>query len=549
MTLKEYSDFLIPNVEHDYLYYEKKYPERNLKEGAMVTRFAPSPTGFVHMGSLYTSFSDLQLAKQTNGIAYLRIEDTDQKREVENGIEGIIKDFESLGISWDEGPIYGGNYGPYVQSERKDIYRAYAKKLIEESLAYPCFCSAEDLKEIREIQELNKERIGYYGTWAKCRNIPMEEAIRRIEANEKYIIRLKSQGNFNNKIILEDCIKGNIEMPENDMDIVIIKSDGLPTYHFAHAIDDHLMHTTHVIRGDEWVSSYPIHHELFNLLGFKRPKYAHIAPITIRENETVRKLSKRKDKEAAISYYYNLGIPTEVIRLYLATVNNSSFEEWYTENPKLTIDDYNFTFDKMPVGGSLFDINKLISISKIYFGNLSKEQLYEGLIKYTKSFDKEFFDILTNNKEYALNVLNIEREKPNPRKDISCYKDVKELNWYMFDKLYAEHEKTYEFMKINDIEEIKNILKTYIEKYIDLETDQNTWFDKIKSLAEELGYAKEVKLFKKNPDEYKGHVGDVATVLRVVLTTKNQTPDLYEIMKVLSKEEVIKRYENFIKNN
>ena len=549
MTDKEYSSFLIPNVEHDWAYYEEKYPKRNLGEGAMVTRFAPSPTGFVHMGSLYTSFSDLQLAKQTNGVAYLRIEDTDQKRQVENGIEGIIKDFESLGITWDEGPTQGGEYGPYVQSERGDIYRSYAKKLIEEGKAYPCFCSQKDKDEIKEIQEINKERMGYYGTWAKCRNLSREEVIEKINNNEEYIIRLKSDGDFNNRIVLEDCIKGNIEMPENDMDIVIIKSDGLPTYHFAHAIDDHLMHTTHVIRGDEWVSSYPIHEQLFRILGFELPKFAHIAPITIKDGEGVRKLSKRKDPEAAISYYYNLGVPSEVIRLYLATVNNSNFEAWYSENPTSTIDDYTFTFDKMPVGGSLFDVDKLFSISRIYFSTLNKEEVYNGLLEYTKVFDEKFYNILKNNKEYALNVLNIEREKVNPRKDISCYKDIKMLNWYMFDELFNLLKEDYQFMKVVDKEEIKSILKTYIDKYFDYNDDKDTWFSKVKLLSEELGYAPEVKLFKKNPDDYKGHVGDVSTVLRVCLTTKSQTPDLYEIMNCLGKDKVIERYNDFIKNN
>lgn len=549
MTLKEYSDFLIPNVEHDYLYYEEKYPERKLSDGAMVTRFAPSPTGFVHMGSLYTSFSDLQLAKQTNGISYLRIEDTDQKREVENGIQGIIDDFKSLGISFDEGEGFGGEYGPYVQSKRGDIYKAFAKKLIEEGKAYPCFCSADDLKEIREIQELNKERIGYYGSWAKCRNLSMEEVVERVNNNESYIIRLKSDGDFNKRIVLHDLIKGDIEMPENDMDIVIIKSDGLPTYHFAHAIDDHLMHTTHVIRGDEWVSSYPIHEELFKVLGFKLPEFAHIAPFTIREGNTIRKLSKRKDKEAAISFYYNKGVPTEVIRLYLATVNNSGFEEWYQQNPKLGIDDYKFSFDKMPVGGSLFDVEKLYSISRIYFSGLNKNEVYDGLINYTKNYDEEFHNVLVSNKEYSLNVLNIEREKDNPRKDIACYADVKELNWYMFNDLYNKHVKDYQFMKINDILEIKKILTTYINKYYDYSDDQNTWFSKVKLLSEELGYAPEVKFYKKNPESYKGHVGDVSSVLRIVLTTKSQTPDLYLIMQVLGKDEVIKRYNDFVNNN
>ena len=321
MTNKEYADFLL-KTDYDYNYYLEKYPKRALKEGQMVTRFAPSPTGFVHMGSLYTSFSDLQFAKQTNGICYLRIEDTDGKRTVENGVQGIIDDFNSLGISFDEDPIKKGKYAPYIQSEREDIYKAFAKKLIEEDKAYPCFCTEDDLNRIRELQEKTKDRLGYYGHYAKCRNLTRNEVIERINNGEKYIIRLKSNGSFLNKVILDDLIKGKIEMPENDMDVVIIKGDGLPTYHFAHAVDDHLMGTTHVLRGDEWVASYPIHDQLFKMLGFPLPKFCHIAPITVREGDTIRKLSKRKDKGAAISYYAKEGIPTDVIRLYLATVNN-----------------------------------------------------------------------------------------------------------------------------------------------------------------------------------------------------------------------------------
>ena len=544
MNNKEYSNLLIPNVLNDTEHYELKYPKRNLSEGAAVTRFAPSPTGFVHMGSLYTSFSDIQIAHQTKGIVYLRIEDTDQKRELEDGITGIISDFDKLGITFDEGPTQGGVYGPYIQSERGEIYKAYAKKLIEEDLAYPCFCSQEDAKEDRDLQVEEKARIGYYGKYARCRKLSREEVINKINNGEKYIIRLKSPGVFENKIVLNDLIKGNIEMPENDLDIVIIKSDGLPTYHFAHAVDDHLMRTTHVIRGDEWVSSYPIHEQLFKVLGFDLPNYAHIAPITIKEGETIRKLSKRKDPEASISYYHEMGLPTEVIRLYLATVNNYDFETWYNENTNLTIDDYNFEFSKMPVGGSLFDMSKLLSIAKIYFSSLTASEVYNGLIEYTKEYDNEFYNILVNDEDYAIRVLNIERQLANPRKDIACYKDIRELNYYLFDTLFIPKE--YEFMKITDYSEISKILSTYIDNYYSDEDDNETWFNKMKVLSAELGYASEVKEYKKNPDSYKGHVGDISTVLRVALTGKNKTPDLHEIMNLLGKEKIKQRFNKLI---
>ena len=544
MTRKEYSEILVPNVEHDWEYYEKKYPERTLKEGEMVTRFAPSPTGFVHMGSLYASFVDLQMAKQSHGVAYLRIEDTDQKREVENGIEGIIKDFKNLNIKFDEGPSFGGEYGPYVQSERGDIYRAYVRKLIEEDKAYPCFCTPEELDETRNIQELEKTRIGYYGTWAKCRSLTMEETLEKINNGEKYIIRLKSPGNFNNKVILHDLIKGNIEMPENDIDIVILKSDNLPTYHFAHAIDDHLMHTTHVIRGDEWVSSWNVHEQLFNVLGFKLPNYAHIAPFTIKEGNTIRKISKRKDPEAAVSYYHKAGIPTDVIRLYLATINNSTFEAWYLQNPDKTIDDFKFEFDKCPIGGSLFDIQKLMSISKVYFSAQKASKVYEGLLEYTKEYDNEFYELLLKYKEYAINVLNIEREVPRPRRDIGAYQDIRTYTWYMFDELYFKEAK-FNNEKDYNVE----LLKDYINNYFDEKDSKDEWFNKIKELAPKYGYASETKAYKQEPEKYKGSVGDICEAIRVSVTSLTMTPDLYEILKLLGKNRIIERIKFFEESN
>ena len=540
MTRKEYSEFLVPNVEHDAAYYENKYPERVLEEGAMVTRFAPSPTGFVHMGSLYSSFIDLQMAKQSNGVAYLRIEDTDQKREVENGIEGIIKDFNNLGISFNEGPSYGGEYGPYIQSERGDIYRAFVRKLIEEDLAYPCFCTPEDLDEQRHIQELEKERIGYYGTWAKCRSLTTEEVVEKVRKGEKYIIRLKSPGSFNNKVVLHDLIKGNIEMPENDIDIVILKSDNLPTYHLAHAVDDHLMHTTHVIRGDEWVASWPIHEQLFKVLNFELPSYAHIAPITIKEGTTIRKISKRKDPEAAVSYYHKLGIPTEVIRLYLATINNSTFEAWYLQNPDKAIDDFHFEFDKCPIGGSLFDIQKLISISKVYFSALKASKVYEGTLEYTKEYDLEFNELLNKYKEYSINVLNIEKEVARPRKDISAYGEVKNYTWYMYDELYFNGAK-FELDKEYNLE----LLKDYFENYYSETDSKDEWFNKIKELAPQYNYAAETKAYKQEPEKYVGHIGDVCEAIRVAVTSLKATPDLYEILKLLGKERTLKRIKFF----
>lgn len=543
MTNKEYADILLPNVKHDYTYYEEKYPKRDLSEGQMVTRFAPSPTGFVHMGSLYASFMDLQMAKQSNGICILRIEDTDGKRTVENGVQGIIDDFKNLNIIFDEGVGFNGSYGPYLQSERKDIYQAYAKKLIEEDLAYPCFATQEYLDEIREYQAKKKIRIGIYKKYAKDRDLSKEEVLEKIKNNEKYIIRLKSPGNFENKVVLHDLVKGDIELPENDIDEVIIKSDGLPTYHFAHAIDDHLMHTTHVIRGDEWVSSYPIHEQFFKVLGFELPKYAHIAPITKKEGNVLRKLSKRKDEDAAISYYVKKGIPTQVIRLYLATICNYDFEEWYTNNPKMTIDDFKFEFNKMPIGGTLFDIEKLMSISKIYFSRLKNTELFDMLDKYTLEFDKEFNKVINEDKQYTLNILNIERDIERPRKDIGALDEVKSYFWYMYPCLFDKNTDEYAEVKKCD----KDIIINYINNVYDVNDDQETWFNKVKEYACNNNYTSDKKEYKENEDKYIGMVSDFCALLRVIIVKKNQSPNIYYLLKYLSKEEILKRIELFYK--
>ena len=541
MTNKEFADFLLPDVEHDWKYYEEKYPKRDLKEGQMVTRFAPSPTGFVHMGSLYASFADLQLAKQSKGISILRIEDTDGKRTIENGVEGIIDDFKNLGILFDEGVGFGGEYGPYIQSERKDIYQAYAKKLIEEEKAYPCFYTQEEMDEIREYQSHKKQRIGIYKKYAKYRDLTKEEVIEKINNGEKYIIRLKSPGDFENKVVLHDLIKGDIEMPENDIDEVIIKSDGLPTYHFAHAIDDHLMHTTNVIRGDEWVSSYPVHEQLFKVLGFEAPRYAHIAPITKKEGNVVRKLSKRKDEDAAISYYVKKGIPTEVIRLYLATLCNFDFEEWYTNNTDKSINDFTFEFSKMPIGGTAFDLEKLLSISRTYFSRLKNTELFDMLDKYTLEYDKDFNEVINKDKEYTLNILNIERDIERPRKDIASLEEVKTYFWYMYPELFDNNEDEYMEVKSCD----KQIVLDYINNVYNENDDQETWFNNVKEFATNNGYSSDKKEYKENPDKYTGMVSDFCALLRVIICKKNQSPNIYYLIKYLGKDELIKRINKY----
>lgn len=549
MDYKDLADKIFPNAK-DISYYEEKYPERNLKEGAIVTRFAPSPTGFVHIGGLYQATLAKKLAKQTGGVFFLRIEDTDQKREVENGITGIIDALNDFGLTPDEGmqneTEEKGNYGPYKQSLRKEIYQAYAKYLLAQGKAYPCFCTPEDLEEMRQKQESAKIRPGYYGVWAKCRNLSVEEMMEKIEKGEEYIIRLKSPGNPEKKIKHHDVIKGNIDFPENDQDIVIIKSDGLPTYHFAHAVDDHLMHTTHVIRGDEWAASVPLHLQLFQVLGFKPPKYAHIAPIMKQEGDTKRKLSKRKDPEAAVSYYSEIGVPKEAVLEYLLNIANSNFEIWRKQNKDKSVEEFDLQLNKMGVSGALFDMVKLLDISKNVISRYDAQTVYNETKKWASKYDTELEKILDKDLSYTMKVLGMERGNAKPRKDIAKWSDIRYQTAYMFEELYEQAQEEYEYQTITDKKEIQAILENYLTVY-DEQDDKQTWFDKIKDVAEKLGYAREVKEYKLNPEKYpKGHVGDVSTVLRVSLTKRANTPDLYEIMKILGKDVIQKRCQEIL---
>ena len=543
MDYKELADLIFPDAK-TVEYYERKYPERNLEEGAFVTRFAPSPTGFIHIGGLFGAIIDKKLAKQSNGVFILRIEDTDQKREIENGISQIVDSLNEFGIIPDEGMISEtkskGNYGPYKQSERKDIYQAFAKSLIQKGLAYPCFCTPEEIEETRKKQEAAKVRPGYYGVWAKCRTMPIDEVANKIKNGEKYIIRFKSQGREDRRIKHKDLIKGNIEFPENDQDIVIIKADGLPTYHFAHVVDDHLMRTTHVIRGDEWVSSIPLHLELFKALEIKPPKYAHTATIMKEENGGKRKISKRKDPEAAVSFYYEQGIPKEAVVEYLLNIANSNFELWRKANQDKSIDEFELLLNKMNISGAVFDMVKLQDVSKNVICKFSAQKIYDEVLNWAKKYDSKLANLLKNNKEYSLKILNIERSNVKPRKDIAKWSDVRKTIEYMYEEEF-KNITNFEYQKINDPEEINKIVQEYRDNFFDINDDKETWFNKMKDLSEKLGYAREVKEFKKNPEQYKGHVGDISTVIRVKLTSKCNTPDLYEIMQVLGKEEVLKR--------
>ena len=540
----ELAELLFPNIKHDRNYYENMYPERKLKEGAMVTRFGPSPTGFVHMGSLFGSFCDSVFAKQSDGIFYLRIEDTDQKRSIENGIDGIFSDLDAFDIVPDESSIVGGEYGPYIQSERTEIYQTYVKDLIIRGYAYPCFMTEEEIAAIREEQEINKTKLGIYGVYAVDRDLSLEEIKEKLNNNEEYVIRLKSPGNSKNEVEFIDLVKGKIKFPENDMDLVLLKKDGTPTYHLAHVIDDHLMHTTHVIRGDEWVSSIPLHIQLFDILGFDRPQYVHTAPITKKDDGGIRKLSKRKDPEAKVSYYDEVGIPIDAVKLYLATILNSNFEEWYLNNSEKSIDDFTFSFDKMAVGGTLFDLDKLNNISKTYFSRKSGEDVYNETLVWANKHDLEYAKLLENNKDDMIKFLSIEKDGPRPRKDISKYSDVKEEFSYAIDELFekenyskCESEKEYDIDLVID----------YIDNYLDLNVTNEEWFNKVREFASDNGYASSPKDYKKDPDSYKGHVGDICEAIRVMVTGRLKSPDLFSIMKILGKERIKNRI-NFFKN-
>lgn len=545
MTNVDLANIIFPDITKTIDDYKNMYPERDLKEGQKVTRFAPSPTGFMHLGGFYQAIIDKVLAHNSDGIFYLRNEDTDQKREVKEAVALIMDTLNHYDIVPDEYEYEGnivGNYGPYIQSERKEIYHTFIKYLIEIGRAYPCFCKKEELDEMRSKQEKYKARIGYYGSYAKCRKLSIDEMIEKIKNGEEYVIRFKSMGDNDKRFFFDDLVRGTLSLPENDIDIIIMKSnDKLPTYHFAHFVDDYLMHTTHVVRGEEWLSSVPVHIELFKAFGVKPPKYIHTPLIVKRDGDSVRKLSKRKDPEATMSYYKELGYPKEAVIESLMTIINSNYEEWHTANPDKTYLDFTYSPKKMSSsGGALYDLEKLNNISKNIISKFKADYLFEELSKWAKEYDNEFYEIITKYKEYTINILNIEREQKKPRKDYENYSSIKGLIWYMYDEYFNNDERTYDYQTITDKTEIKLILNTYFDKYFDV-SDKDVWFDKIKSLCDELGYASNMKDYKENPDKYKGNVADVSTVIRVAITTSSQTPDLYELLKLLGKERCLKR--------
>ena len=537
MDYKDLANAIYPDAK-PIEYYEEKYGPRDLPQGAEVTRFAPSPTGFVHIGGLYQCIINRALAKQSNGVFMLRIEDTDQVRKIENGVNQIVEALAKFDFVPDEGMISEteekGSYGPYKQSMRREIYYSYAKYLIEQGRAYPCFATPEEIDEIRKKQEAAGLRTGFYGVWAKYRDLPVDEAIARIKNGDKFVIRLRSQGREDRKIKVKDAVRGFIEFPENDQDAVLIKADGLPVYHFAHVVDDHLMRTTIVVRGEEWISSTPLHIEIFQAFGFKPPKYAQVPSILKEDDGKKRKISKRKDPEAAVDYYHKEGIPSDAVNEYLMNIINSSFEGWRRANPTKPMNEFKLELSKMGVSGAVFDMVKLLDVSKNVIARYSAEQVYSFANEWAKQYDEELAQMLSD-KEYGLKVFGIERENSKkPRKDLSKWSDVKENIIYMYNK-----PESYDFDKING-EEVIKVIKEYINVY-NSNDDKETWFSKMKDVAEKCGYAREVKEYKADPEKWPGHVGDISSVIRVAITGRRNTPDLYEIMNVLGNDEVIAR--------
>lgn len=545
----ELANLIFPDVKETIEDLEKRYPLRDLKEGAEVTRFAPSPTGFLHTGSLFTSLICHKVAKQTGGVFYVRLEDTDTKREIEGSGEQLLSQLKIFGITPDEGYLGDsekGNYGPYVQSKRADIYKVVIKYLLEIGRAYPCFCSSDDLAKIREKQEKAKILPGYYGQFAKCRFLNNDERKAKIEAGEPFVIRFKSSGNHIRKIKVHDLVHGDFEIAQNDQDIVIYKSDGLPTYHFAHVCDDHFMRTTTVIRGEEWIPSLPIHVELFETLGWKAPNYAHL-PVIMKLDEQghKRKLSKRLDSEAAVSYFLEDGYPPESLIMYLLTIANSNFEEWILANKFSNMYDFTFSFEKMSLEGALFDMGKVNFFAREIFAKYTKEEIYEKAKAYSEKYNKELLEIINRDSKYFMEIMNIERERENPRKDFEKFSSLISSIGFFYDDYYeASIKEGLSFNEKFDKEIIKQVLNKL--KGLDLSLEEQEWFNQMKTFAEEEGFAPNGKIFKANPEAYKGTVGDVAEMLRIILTGKKNSPNLYYVMKVLGKDTCLSRIDNMI---
>ena len=552
MDYKKLADMLFPDVTLTLDDLEKMYPERKLEKGAIVTRFAPSPTGFLHIGSVFTCLVASNFAKKSGGKFILRIEDTDQNRLIPGAIGLIIDGLKRYKIEFDEGRTEDGkdfgDYGTYMQSLRKPIYMAMAKYLVSIGKAYPCFCDEQTTARDKMIQEANKELIGYYGAYAHCRDLTLEEVEENLRQGKKFAIRLRCESNADNKIIVEDAIRGTLKLSDNFKDVVILKRDFLPPYNFAHVCDDHFMRVNLVVRGDEYIPSIAEHLQIFKACGFEPIKYAHVAPIQKMEGDSKRKISKRKDPEANVEYYMLEGYPVESVREYLLTVANSNFEEWRKQNPDRSNEDFVVSLDKMSKSGALFDMPKLNDVSKNVISKFTADYVYDLAYEWAERYDKEFAEIMKNHKDYTLKIMSIERGTPKPRKDIAKWNDIKSTYFYFYKELFNPQKvEDYGFdLTKFSLADIKEICSRYARNYTQ-ETDKQVWFDKIKHLATDIGFADDMKAYKANPANFKGHYGDVSTILRVALTTKTNTPDLFEIMNLLGKDEVVSRLQKVCK--
>ncbi len=551
VTNKDLAELIFPNIKETIDDLEKRFPPRDLPEGAEVTRFAPSPTGFLHTGSLFTSMICRKVATQSNGVFFVRLEDTDTKREIAGSGEQLLEQLHLFGIDPDEGYLGNcqkGNYGPYIQSQRADIYCAVIKQLLIDGKAYPCFCSSEDLDALRKEQESKKLNPGYYGEFAKCRNLSNEERYEKIKNGEKFVIRFKSNGNHENKIKVSDLVRGEFEIAQNDQDIVVYKSDGLPTYHFAHAVDDHFMRTTTVIRGEEWVASLPIHIELFNALGWKAPKYAHLPVIMKVDEETgnKRKLSKRKDKEAAVSYFIEDGYYLKTLIMYLMTIANSNFEEWILSNHFENMEDFVFSFKKMNNEGALFDMGKLNFFARELLVKFNKDEFTALALDYAKKYNPTLEELINRDPVYFANIINIDREKANPRKDYEKFSNIPEIISFMYQDGYKKAlENGLVFNDKFSSADIKEALLA-IKAELAINNDEQSWFENLKQIGNKLGYAINNKEYKANPEAFKGNMGDLAEILRITLTTRKNAPNLYSVMALLGLEETHRRIDNVV---
>ena len=542
MDYPKLAELLFPDITTTPEELEARYPKRDLPEGAMVTRMGPSPTGFIHLGNLYGALTDERLAHRSGGVAFLRIEDTDDKREVEGAVPMLIDALDYFGIRFDEGATADGetgSYGPYWQSERSAIYKTFVKKLVAEGKAYPCFMTEEEIAEIRAMQEANKINPGIYGQYAKCRDLSYEEVEAKLAAGEQPVFRLRSTGDPTKYFHVEDAIRGDISMPENEQDVVILKKTGLPTYHFAHVVDDHLMRTTHVVRGEEWIGSLPIHVELFQKLGWELPVYCHNT-VLMKVDETTgtkRKLSKRKDPELGLGYYKELGYFPEAVREYLMTILNSDYEEWRMANPDLPLEDFPFEAAKMSSSGTLFDLNKLNDISKDVLSKKSAEEIYEFELNWAREYAPEKAALLAADPEKTKRIFDIDRGGEKPRKDLIYAQQIFQFISYFFDETFTPET---DMPAECSAEDIREIFRRYKEGYSEAD-DNSAWFEKIRTITADLGYAVKPKDYKKNPDQYKGHVGHVSNCIRIAHTGRSNSPDLWTIQQIMGKEQVFAR--------